>query len=95
MLFAGVKIGEGAEVDSSIIMPGAVIEAGAKVYYSIIAENVVVKKGATVGARPEDVEDKSKWGVAVIGEGNTIGENAKVGPKAMLEKDVGEGENLW
>ncbi|NCC08702.1 MAG: glucose-1-phosphate adenylyltransferase [Clostridia bacterium] len=95
VLFAGVKIGEGAEVDSSIIMPGAVIEAGAKVYYSIIAENVVVKKGATVGARPEDVEDKSKWGVAVIGEGNTIGENAKVGPKAMLEKDVGEGENLW
>ncbi|MEF9968996.1 MAG: glucose-1-phosphate adenylyltransferase [Ruthenibacterium sp.] len=95
ILFAGVKIGAGATVDSSIIMPGAVIESGAEVYYSIIAENVVVKKGAVVGARPEEVADKSKWGVAVVGDGNVIGENAKVGPKAMLERDVQEGENLW
>lgn len=95
ILFAGVKIGADATVDSSIIMPGAVIEAGAEVYYSIIAENVVVKKGAVVGARPEEVEDKSKWGVAVVGDGNVIGENAKVGPKAMLEHDVKAGENLW
>ncbi|MEG2671990.1 MAG: glucose-1-phosphate adenylyltransferase [Ruthenibacterium sp.] len=95
ILFAGVKIGAGATVDSSIIMPGAVIEQGAEVYYSIIAENVVVKKGAVVGARPEEVEDKSKWGIAVVGDGNVIGEHAKVGPKAMLERDVQEGENLW
>ena len=54
-----------------------------------------MKKGATVGARPENVEDKSKWGVAVVGEGVTIGENASVGPKAMLEKDVQDGEKLW
>ena len=76
-------------------MTGAVVEEGAEVYYSIIAENVTIKKGAVVGARPENVEDKSKWGVAVVGEGVTIGENAKVGPKAMLEKDVQDGENLW
>lgn len=95
VLFAGVCIGAGAVVDSSIIMPGATIEPGAQVYYSIIAENVVVRAGAVVGARPEDVADKSKWGVAVVGEGVTIGASAKVGPKAMLEKDVREGENLW
>ena len=95
ILFAGVKVGAGAVVESSIIMPGAVIEPGAEVYYSIVAENVVVKSGAVIGAKPEDVEDKSKWGVAVVGEGNTIGANAKVGPKAMIEKDVREGENLW
>ena len=95
VLFAGAVVAKGATVDSSIIMPGSVVEEGAEVYYSIIAENVVVKKGAVVGAKPEDVEDKSKWGVAVVGEGVTIGEGAKVGPKAMLEKDVKAGENLW
>lgn len=95
ILFAGVTIGEGARVSDSIIMPGAIVEAGAEVHYSIIAENVVVKTGANVGARPEEMEDKTKWGVAVVGEGVTIGSNAKVGPKAMLEHDVRDGENLW
>ena len=95
VLFANVRVAEGAVVESSILMPGAVVEAGAEVCYSIIAENAVVKKGARVGARPETVEDKSKWGVAVVAEGRTIGENASVGPKAMLEKDVQDGEKLW
>ena len=95
VLFAGVQVDEDAVVDSSILMPGAKVEAGAEVHYSIIAENVVIKKGAVVGAKPETVEDKSKWGVAVVGEGVTIGQNAKVGPKAMLEKDVQDGEDLW
>jgi glucose-1-phosphate adenylyltransferase len=95
ILFAGVRVAKDAVVESSIIMPGAVVEEGAQVYYSIVAENVRLKKGAVVGARPENVEDKSKWGVAVVGEGVTIGENATVGPKAMLEKDVQDGENLW
>ena len=95
VLFAGARVEKDAMVESTILMPGAVVEEGAEVYYSIIAENVTIKKGAVVGARPENVEDKSKWGVAVVGEGVTIGENAKVGPKAMLEKDVQDGENLW
>ena len=95
VLFAGASVAEGAEVESSIIMPGAVIEPGAGVYYSIVAENVTVKKGAKIGARPEDMSDISTWGVAVVGEGNTIGENAKIGPKAMIEEDVKDGENLW
>lgn len=95
VLFAEARVDKGATVESTILMPGAVVEEGAEVYYSIIAENVTVKKGATVGARPETVEDKSKWGVAVVGEGVTIGENASVGPKAMLEKDVQDGEKLW
>ena len=86
---------KGAVIESSILMPGAVVEEGAHIAYSIIAENVRVKKGASVGARPESVEDKEKWGVAVVGENVTIGENAVVGPRAMLEKDVQDGEKLW
>ena len=95
VLFAGVKVGEGAVVEDSIIMPGAVIEPGAKVCYSIIAENVTVKSGAVVGERPEDMENLDNWGVAVVGEGVTIGQNAKVGPKAMVVKDVKDGEEQW
>ena len=95
VLFAGVKVGEGAVVEDSIVMPGSVIEPGATVKYSIIAENVVVKSGAVVGERPEDMENVDDWGVAVVGEGVTIGANAKVGPKAMVVKDVKDGEEQW
>ncbi|MEG0339124.1 MAG: glucose-1-phosphate adenylyltransferase [Oscillospiraceae bacterium] len=95
VLFTGVTIQKGASVHDSIIMPGAVIEEGAEVHYSIIAENVRVKKGAVVGERPEEIKDLDKWGVAVVGEGVTIGENAKVGPKAMIEKNVKAGEEVW
>ena len=95
VLFAGVTVGEGAVVEDSILMPGAVVEPGATVQYSIIAENVTVSSGAVVGQRPEEMEDLSKWGVAVVGEGIKVGKNAKVGPKAMVVKDVKEGEEQW
>lgn len=95
ILFAGVEVEKGAVISDSILMPGAKVESGAQVHYSIIAEDVIIKKGAVVGARPEDMTDeKGAWGVAVVGEGVTIGENAKVGPKAMLEQDVAAGETI-
>lgn len=95
VLFAGVTVGEGAVVEDSIIMPGATIEPGATVLYSIVAENTVIKTGAVVGKRPEDMEDIEKWGVAVVGEDVVIGNNAKVGPQAMVVKDVKDGEEQW
>ncbi len=94
VLFAGVKIGKGAVVRDSIIMPGAVIEDGAEVHYSIVAEDVVIKKGAKVGERPENLTSTEGWGISVLGEGITIGEGASIGPKVMVEKDVPGGESL-
>ncbi len=47
------------------------------------------------GVSPEDMENVDDWGVAVVGEGVTIGANAKVGPKAMVVKDVKDGEEQW
>ena len=88
VLFAGCEIQRDAVVRDSIIMPGAVIEEGAQVQYSIIAENAVVKKGAVVGKRPEDMADRDKWGVAVVGANVTIGENAVVEPKQICETDI-------
>lgn len=91
VLFSNVQVGHGAVVRDSIIMPGAVIEDGAIVNYAIIAENSVIKKGAVVGARPEHMDDVTKWGVAVVGENIVIGENSRVSPKAMVEEDVKDG----
>ena len=34
-------------------------------------------------------------GVATIGAGVTIGDNAKIGPKAMVKKNVEGGEEEW
>ncbi len=94
VLFAGVTVSRDAVVDSSILMPGAVVEPGAQVRYSIIAENVVVKSGAVIGCKPEDCEDITEWGVAVVGDGVTVGANCVIGPKAMIREDVKEGETV-
>ena len=88
VLFAGVTVEEGAVVRDSIIMPGSVVRSGALVQYAIVAENSVIGENAKVGERPELVEDKSQWGVAVVGNGITVGAGAVVPPKAMIESDV-------
>lgn len=88
VLFAGVSVEQGAIVRDSIIMPGAVVKAGAVVEYAIVAEDCVIGEGAHVGKRPEEMEDKDAWGVAVIGAGVKIGDRVEVGPKAMVERDI-------
>ncbi len=93
VLFAGVTIEEGAVVKDSIIMPGSVVKSGALVQYAIIAENTVIEENAKVGERPELMEDMAQWGVAVVGNGVTIGKNAVIPPKAMIESDVQEVES--
>ena len=88
VLFAGVVIEEGAVVTDSIIMPGSVIKKGAVVEYAIVGENCVIGEGVHVGDRPERIEDKSQWGVAVIGHKVNVSANAVVAPKAMISKDI-------
>lgn len=92
ILFHNVTVEEGAKVRYSIVMPGAVIKKGADVEYSIIAENAVIEKDAKVGCQPEDISDRDEWGVAVVGASVTIGEGAKVAPKAMIAEDLGKGD---
>ena len=88
VLFPGAVVEPGAVVRDSILMPGAVVKKNAIVEYAIIAENVVIEEGAKVGDRPENWEDKSKWGVAVVGENVHISPKAVVPPQAMIEQDV-------
>jgi len=69
-------------------MPGAKIMPGATVQYAIVAEDAVIEAGAVVGQRPENVENKDEWGIAVIGNGVTVGAGAVVPAKAMIEEDI-------
>ena len=88
VLFSGVYIAPGAVVRDSIIMPNTRIEENAVVQYAIVSENNTIGRGAVVGARPEDIADKDKWGVTVIGDGCAIPAGAKIPPKAMIDADM-------
>lgn len=85
VLFAGVYVAPGAVVKDSILMPGSRVEEGAVVQYAIVAENAVIRSNAVVGARPEDIEEKDQWGVAVVGSGAIVEQSTKVRPSAMIE----------
>ncbi len=94
VIFAGVTIEEGAEVIDSILMPGTAVRKGAKVQYAILAEDVEIGQGAVVGESPEQCTDLSRWGVAVVAANTKVGAGAKVSAKAMVEKDVADGEEV-
>lgn len=84
MISDGVTIEEGATVTDSILMPGSVVKKGAVVEYAIIGERSVIGENARVGARPENVENRDEWGVAVVGHEITISEGAVVAPKEIV-----------
>jgi glucose-1-phosphate adenylyltransferase len=94
VLFAGAQVEEGAQVQYSVIMPGAVIKKGAVVKYAIVAENAVIEEDAVIGNAPEEMENREDWGVALIGDGLTIGKGATIGAGKMIENDVKEGEQI-
>ena len=78
ILFAGVIVEEGADVEYSVIMPGSVIKRGAVVRRSILAENAVVSAGAFVGA--------NEGGIAVIGHGITVPAGASVSAGQQVDE---------
>ena len=64
IIFPGVRIGKGAKVTNSVIMPSTVIEDNAVVDYAIIAQNCDVNAGAKVIG-----EDGA---ITVVAEGENI-----------------------
>lgn len=91
ILFAGVQVEAGAKVEDAVIMGGSVIKSGAVVEHCIVAENVVIGENAKVGAMPDGETD----GVATVGSGVYVGDGAKIGPKAMVNNNVKDGEEQW
>ena len=88
VISAGVTIEEGAVVKYSIIMPGTVIKKGAVVEYAIIGEDSVIESGARIGKRPECVENKDDWGIAVVGHEICVSEGAQVLPKQIISENI-------
>ena len=91
ILFAGVRVEEGATVEDAVVMGGTVIKSGAVVKHCIVAENAVIGENAVVGAMPEGEEN----GVATVGPGVYVGDGAKIGPHAMVNNNVKGGEEQW
>ena len=50
VLFTNVKVGAGAKVIDSVLMPGAVVEDGAVVTRALVADGVQIGKQAVVGS---------------------------------------------
>ena len=55
---------------------------------------LVQEEDAVVGEAPEQIDDLSRWGVAVVASGITVGKGAKVLAKGMIEEDVKAGEEV-
>ncbi|MCI9136070.1 MAG: glucose-1-phosphate adenylyltransferase [Lachnospiraceae bacterium] len=88
ILFAGVKVEEGAEVEDAVVMGNTIIKAGAKVKHCIIAENVIIGQNAVIGEMPQGEEG----GVATVGPGVYVGDDAVIGPNAMISDNVKDGD---
>ncbi len=88
ILFAGVKVEEGAEVEDAVVMGNTIIKAGAKVKHCIIAENVIIGQNAVVGQMPEG----DAAGVATVGPGVYVGDDAVIGADAMVNDNVKDGD---
>lgn len=88
MISDGVTIEEGAKVTDSILMPGAVIKKDAVVEYSIVGENSIIESNCHIGARPEAVENKDEWGVAVVGHGLNVSAGTVVAPKQIVSESM-------
>ena len=84
VLFAGVKVGEGALVEDSVIMPGTTIEPGAVVRRCIVAESCVISKNCQVGEVDGDI--------ALIGQGTTLPEGYVVKAGTQADTDSIKGK---
>ena len=91
VLFAGVKVAQGAVVRDAVVMGGTVIKSGAVVEHCIIGENAVIGENAKIGV----VKEGEEKGVATIGPGVYVGDGATVGSNAMVRENVKDGEEEW
>ena len=64
VLFSGVKIGKGAKVTNSVVMPFTTIEENAVVDHAIVAQNCIISAGAQVVGEMGNI--------AVVPEGKTV-----------------------
>ncbi len=81
IISVGCHIGEGAQVEDSVVMPGVVIEPGAIVRHAILGENSKVCRNAVVGGAFGPDEKKK---ISVTSKGAIVEENSVLAPGDML-----------
>ena len=81
VISVGCKIGAGAVVEDSVVMPGVVIEPGAIVRHAILGENSRVCKNAVVGGAYAPGEEML---ISVTSKGAVVEENAVLRPGDMM-----------
>ena len=80
IIFAGVTIEEGANVQDSVIMPGSVIHRGAIVRRTIVAENAVIGAGAIVG--------EETGNIAVVGHDVSLPAGVSVAAGVQVDQET-------
>lgn len=78
-----VKIGKDAYIESSIIMPGAVIEDGADIRFSIVGWNAVIGKNCIVGETLSHC-NPGEWKISVIAPNYNLPANSVVGANEII-----------
>lgn len=79
------KVGKGAVVRDSILMPGAEVMEGAVVQHSIIGWDAVVGKNAKIG-RKQLAPVKGEWQIAVVAPNLKIADDRVVGEGLMVRE---------
>ena len=80
VISTGCRVGAGAVVEDSVVMPGVIIEPGAIVRHAILGENARVCSNAVVGGV---FPAGTKRQICVAAKGSVVGENAVLLPGEM------------
>ena len=81
IISTGCRVGEGALVEDSVVMPGVIIEPNAIVRHAILGENSRICRGAVVGGTFAADEQKK---ISVTGKDTVVEANTVLLPGEML-----------
>ena len=90
VIFSGVKIGKGAFIKDSVIMPGAVIKDNAVIEKSVIGVNTEIGIGARIGVSAESEDNKYKsdycsHGIVLVGENASVADGGDIPKGSMIQ----------
>lgn len=90
VIFSGVKIGKGAFIKDSVIMPGAVIKDNAVIEKSVIGVNTEIGIGARVGVSEESENNKYRsdyctHGIVLVGDNATVSDGEDIPKGSMIQ----------
>lgn len=96
IIFPGVYIEEGVEIQDSIIMAGSHIAKNVKINKAILCEGVQVGENVKIGVGEDRINKKFpklyNTGITVIGEAAVVPENTMLGKNVMIDKKAKESD---